>query len=514
MIPRHAEGQNPQSLTTAARRDRDESGAILILALIFMVAIGLIVGGLASWTANDLKNGLNFQSARNAQYALSSTSQVAIQNIRYTPLLGVGETLNASPPSYCWGTGPLSELTVQNYQVAVWCSTVFDPTSASTRVVTVSACLTAVASTAVACAVQPGLQTIVTFDDYSASNPTPRTNACSPPPSSEACGSGMTINSSTIGVANPTVTTLSSTQGLVTGGGTLTVTGTGFVANATTVNFVATNTTTNIVLAGVDPTVAANSTTSLSVTIPPTTTQTSFYVIVSTPDGSSPAGSQATYTYQPVFPTVTGLTTSSGVATGSAAGGTSLTISGTGFMSNIAGDSTTVNFVNTADPAAACPSSNCLEAPYVTVNQYVDGVQTMTATTPVITTGTTYYVTVSTEPGGTSAESAANEFTFQALYPIPGSINPATGPAAGGTMVTLTGLGFVSGATTIQLVPTSGIGATLNISAANISVSSAGTSLTTTMPAATGTTYYVEVTTTWNGTPYASGSSGAPVYTY
>ena len=209
-----------------------------------------------------------------------------------------------------------------------------------------------------------------------------------------------------------------------------------------------------------------------------------------------------------MIPTVTGITTSSGVATGSAAGGTSLTISGTGFMSSVAGDSTTVNFVDTANPTIV------LTAPYVTVNQYVNGVQTMTATTPVITTGTTYYVTVVTAPGGTSAESTANEFTFQALYPIPGSVNPATGPAAGGTSVTVTGLGFVSGATTIQLVPTSGFGTTLNISAANVSVSSGGTSLTTTMPAATGTTYYVEVTTTWNGTPYASGSNGAPVYTY
>ena len=102
----------------------------------------------------------------------------------------------------------------------------------------------------------------------------------------------MTINSSTIGAANPTVTSLSSTQGLVTGGATLTVTGIRFRGwTSTTVNFVATNATTNIVLAGIDPTVAAGSTTSLSVTIPPTTTQTSFYVIVSTPDGSSPAGS-------------------------------------------------------------------------------------------------------------------------------------------------------------------------------------------------------------------------------
>ena len=239
-----AAGQNLQFCRTTAaraRRPRDESGAVLVLALIFMVAVGLIVGGLASWTSNDLKNALNFQSARNAQYALSSTSQVAIQNIRYTPLLGGvdggdgGATLNASPPSYCWAPTPftappagdsyVSELTVQNYQVAVWCSTVWNPTSASTRVVTVSACLTSVISTpsnpgslsavqsaATACAAQPGLQTTVTFDDYSASNPTPHTNACSPPPSSEACGTGMTVNSSTIGVANPTVATLSSTR--------------------------------------------------------------------------------------------------------------------------------------------------------------------------------------------------------------------------------------------------------------------------------------------------------------
>ncbi len=128
---------------------------------------------------------------------LSSTSQVAIQNIRYTPLLGdqndPSQTLNASPPSYCWGPDPapgdgtVSELTVPDQnnpaglQVAVWCSTAFDPTSQSTRVVTVSACLTSVVPTpssgsplnsvqsaAVSCVAHPGVQTIVTFDDYSA----------------------------------------------------------------------------------------------------------------------------------------------------------------------------------------------------------------------------------------------------------------------------------------------------------------------------------------------------------
>ena len=468
------------------------------------MAIGLIVGGLASWTANDLQDSLDFQSARNVHPRLSSTSQVAIQNIRYTPLLGdqndPSQTLNASPPSYCWGPDPapgdgtVSELTVPDQnnpaglQVAVWCGATFDPTSQSTRVVTVSACLTSVVPTPSSGSPLNSVQSAAVSwrgaprgpDDRDLrrllplSNPTPTQVKCSTPPQG-SCGTGMTINSSTIGVANPTVTSLSSTQGLVTGDTTLTVTGSGFVAGSTTVNFVATNATTNIVLAGIDPTVAAGSTTSLSVTIPPTTTQTLFSVIVSTPDGSSPAGSQATYTYQPVVPTITGITTSSGVATGSAAGGTSLTISGTGFMTNIAGDSTTVNFVNTADPGATCPSSNCLEAPYVIVNQYVNGVQTVTATTPQIITGTTYYVTVFTQPGGTSAESTANEFTFQALYPIPDSINPATGPAAGGRGSS-TSQSWVSLAVQRQRTrsPTFGIGGTLNISAANISVSSGG----------------------------------------
>ena len=173
-------------------------------------------------------------------------------------------------------------------------------------------------------------------------------------------------------------------------------------------------------------------------------------------------------------------------------------------MSSLAGDSTTVKFVDTVDPTTV------LQAPYLTVNPYVNGVQTITATTPVISTGTTYYVTVTTAPGGTSAESSATEFTFQPLYPIADSINPTT---AGSGTLTVTGIGFVSGATTVKLVPTSGFGTTLN--ATNVNVSSA-TTLTATIPGGgqNNQTYYVDVTTTWNGTQYDSGTTGAPLLTY
>ena len=164
-------GRTAAAVASSTSRSRDESGAVLVLALMFLVVVGLIVGAMASWTANSLSNSLNFQRDRTAQYALSSASQVAIQNIRYTPLLGPNQTLNASPPSYCWGTSSPSQLTFGTNTVDVWCSTVWNPTSASTRVVTVSACLTSVTTDAATCAKNPGLQTIVTFDDYSASSP-------------------------------------------------------------------------------------------------------------------------------------------------------------------------------------------------------------------------------------------------------------------------------------------------------------------------------------------------------
>jgi hypothetical protein len=513
----------------AACRRSDEAGSSLILALIFLVVISLVVGALASWTANNLSNTVKFQADRSAQYALSSASQVAIQNIRYTPLLAPNQTLNASPPSYCWGqaqptqtAGTVSELTVLGNQVALWCSTVWN-SSAATRVVTVSACLTSAVPTpasgssltsiqaaAAQCAATPGLQTVVTFEDYSASNPTVNPGVCLSPPNG-SCGTGVTINSATSGLTNPTVTALSSTQGPVTGGTTLTLSGSGFMGgtSAPVVNFVATNASSNIVLQGTNVTV--NSDNSLTVSTPPATTVTSYYVIVSTSSGSSAAGSQAQFTYQPVIPQVTSIATSSGGSSGSAAGGTAITISGTGFLSPDNGDNTTVTFVDTAN------SSVAVAAPSLTVNPYqANGTQTITATTPGISQDTTYYVVVSTVPGGTSTNGpGAPVFTFQPLTPVVASVAPTSGGS--GTSVTVTGIGFVSGATTVQLVPTSGTGSTLN--ATNVSVSNS-TTLTATIPGGgtNNATYYVLITTTTGGASCPSGNcsagGGVPIYTY
>ena len=361
---------------------------------------------------------------------------------------------------------------------------------------------------ATTCINKPGLQTVVTFDDYSSSNPVITTVACTPPPTG-TCGSGMTVSSSLIGIVPPTVTGISSTTGATTGGGTLTVTGAGFVTNQgcppinpsceTSVNFVGTNPSQNLVLTGTAVTVA--SPTSLTVAIPAATTVTTYNVVVTTPNGSSAtgAGCGCQYKFTPVIPKVTGVTTSTGSTSGSAAGGDTLSISGTGFLSSAAGDSTKVAFVDTQN------FSNVYYANASSVSVNAAG-NVVTAVTPAIpSTDLTYYVVVQTAPGGTSATGPT--FTFQPFTPVVASVFQTSG--APGASVTLTGVGFVAGATTVQLVPT-GSGSSLNMTSVSVSNS---TTLTATVPTG-GTanrTYYVEVTTTTGG---SSGSNGAPVFTW
>jgi hypothetical protein len=501
---------------------------VLVLALVFLVVIAMMVGGLASWTANNLSNTLTFQQERTAEYSLTSGTQVAIQSIRYTPLIGTNQTLNASPPTYCWGSGadsyggtaypPSPESNTVN--VEVFCSTVWNPTSAATRVVTISACLQSVLTgptPAATCALNPGLQTVVTFDDYSPSNPNVNQGICV-----TTCGYGMTINSSTSKTAAPVVSGLSTpSTGPVYPAApntSLTITGSGFVSGSlpcanvnpvpacgeNTVAFVSTNTGA-VLNISLPATVTAATATSLTVTIPASTVVTSYYVVVTTPSGSSATGSQAVYTYTSMTPTVSSIATASADSalgqqvTGSAAGGTALTITGTGFLSNVAQDSTSVWFIDTA-------TGNSVPVTTLTVNSSTS----ITVTAPSVSSANlTYDVVVSTSPstGQSSPTVPADVFTYQVLTPVIGGVSPASG-TGGSQTVTITGVGFVSGATTITLVPPSGN----TLTATNVSVSTS-TSLTATIPSGgkKGTVYAVEATTSGGN----SGTGGpANQYTY
>jgi hypothetical protein len=136
-------------------------------------------------------------------------------------------------------------------------------------------------------------------------------------------------------------------------------------------------------------------------------------------------GGSGTPTYQAPTPLASTQIVSSGPpavsglspATGSTAGGTSVTISGT----NLSG-ATAVDFGTT--PATIVS----------------DGATSITAKSPSTTTLGAVDVTVTT-PAGTSATSSADQFTYTPppAGPTVTGISPATGPTAGGTSVVITG---------------------------------------------------------------------------
>jgi IPT/TIG domain len=134
-----------------------------------------------------------------------------------------------------------------------------------------------------------------------------------------------------------------------------------------------------------------------------------------------------------VTPTVTKLAPKAGLA----AGGTSVTVTGTGFIGASA-----VHF-------GATPATSFK----------VNSSTSITAVSPAGTSGSVD-VTV-TVPGGTSATSSADLFKYKP--PTITAVSPNTGPKAGGTPVTISGSGFALGAATTFKFAT-GIATSVNCS--------------------------------------------------
>ena len=156
-------------------------------------------------------------------------------------------------------------------------------------------------------------------------------------------------------------------------------------------------------------------------------------------------------------------------------GGTPVTITGTNL-----GPTTSIQFGATPAPGFSCTATSC------SVNS------------PAGTAGSVVDVTV-TSPGGTSATSPADQFTYVVPLPAPtvSSINPNSGPGTGGTVVTITGSGF-AGATEVDFG---------DPPATNVSCSS--TTCTATSPPGTGT-----VAVTVKGPGGTSLPSPADQFTY
>ena len=181
------------------------------------------------------------------------------------------------------------------------------------------------------------------------------------------------------------------------------------------------------------------------------------------------AASAASNSVTPVAPpVVTGLSPTSGPT----AGGTTMILTGTNFSGT-----TAVTFGATA-------------ATGFTVNSATQ----ITATAPAGTGTVDVRVTTA---GGTSATSAADQFTY-VNAPTVSAVSPSSGPRTGGTTVVLTGTNF-AGTTAVTFGATAATGFTVN----------SATQITATAPAGAGTVD-VRVTTT-GGT---SATSAADRFTY
>jgi hypothetical protein len=156
---------------------------------------------------------------------------------------------------------------------------------------------------------------------------------------------------------------------------------------------------------------------------------------------------ELSWQWSPLVPAVSSISP----ATGPISGGTTVTIQGTGFTG---GES--VNFVQTdpstgtynpsvpativANPAPGCALPTCIQV-----------------TSPVVTSGTTYYVTVTT-PGGTSQTTTSDynpsvpTFTYNPVQPtVTGLVGTTSGTITGGDTVTIQGTGFWNAANNPQI---------------------------------------------------------------
>lgn len=479
----------------AARRPHDERGAALILALVLLLVGSVAAGALSFEVTTGLANTGRFGAARSLEYAARSATDVAIQNIRYTPLLSPSQTLEASPPAPCWGSSPISEVSSIDNAVpmASWCSTAWAPTSAATRTVTISTCPATVA--AAACAATPYLQAVVVFDDYPPGVSAPTTTQCQ-----VYCGTSMSIESWLWSPAVPSVTSISPSGGPAAGGTTVQIAGSGF-APGDTVSFVeesgGTPTAGNVVLQVPSSSVTINSSSSISVASPSITQGSTYFVVVNSPSGTSPHGGADVFTYTLSTPTIASLTPNSGVT----AGGNLITVTGTGFM--------TPAIVRFVPESGGVPVSGGT----VLTGQFVDVVSStsLTVVCPGTTSGSTYFVTVST-PAGITAETSASVFTYEYIVPTVNAVAPDSGPNAGGTTITITGTGFITGSTVSFVRESSGCTTSGALAASNVVVVNATTITASSPPVSAAAPYYVYVTTTSGSNHYSS--SCFPIFSY
>ncbi len=267
----------------------------------------------------------------------------------------------------------------------------------------------------------------------------------------------------------PTVSAITPTSGTANGGTAVTITGTGFLAGAT------------VKLGGTSATgVTVVSSTSITATTAAHAAGAVSVVVTNTDAQSGTLANGYTYNGTNPVPTVASITPTSGTANG----GTAVTITGTGFLAGA-----TVKLGGTSATGVTVVSSTSI-----------------TATTAAHAAGAVSVVVTNTDA---QSGTLANGYTYNGTNPVPtvASITPTSGTANGGTAVTITGTGFLAGAT-VSLGGTAATGVTV--------VSSTSITATTAAHAAGAVSVVVTNTdaqsgTLTNGFTYTTSTGGGPI---
>lgn len=447
----------------------DERGAVLILALLFLVIGVVAVGALAFQVTNDVTNSSHFRTVRSLQYAAKSSTNLAIQNIRYTPLLsGSQTTLNASPPAPCW----------LNSHTAIATNGTTTLTFTGNEITSITVGMTATGAGIT------GLATVTAVN--TGTNVVTISGTISTLTTSSYVFTGINPESELASIdGEPAMASWCSTSWTPISANTRTVTISTCPASTAAQQCAAAPLLQAVVSYDDYPPQEAT---------PPSTAPCSLYCGTSMITNS--------WVWSPIVPTVTGISPGSGPITG----GTPVTITGTGFT-----PSSTVSFV---EESGGTPASDNTVLP--AANVVYTSPTSITATTPSVMEGTTYYVTVTTLKG-TSAQGPL--FTYTPVAPLVSSISPSGGSIAGGNSVTITGSGFVNNALVKFVQESNGTPVTGGVTVSchvgllpcQVNVLSS-TSLTVVSPGVvTGTTYFITVTTPGEPT---SPTSANDVFTF
>jgi len=124
----------------ARRAGRDERGATLIMALVFVFAIGLVLLALADLATGALLTTSNLRAQRTSGEDAATAVTIAVQATRYsyTPAVYAG-TLTSCLPAGITVASSDARLATSN-SVVVWCTGDVHPLSAATRDVRFYAC--------------------------------------------------------------------------------------------------------------------------------------------------------------------------------------------------------------------------------------------------------------------------------------------------------------------------------------------------------------------------------------